>query len=116
MAESRAKLQEEMKKHHEFLWNVFSQKPYKVRKILKEATNSELQILIKILYCVEEGQIPIKEKHYQILKNSRRLNAIVRLKEKVNSVLRLSVSRKRKWATQFTSLYKYLLYHLFENN
>ncbi len=114
MANGRTLLQEEMKKHHEFLWKLFSQRPYKVRKPLQEANDAELRTLIKILFCVEEGEIPIKEKHYQILKKSRRLKPIVQLKKKVNNILRLPVAAKQKWATKFTSLYKYLLFHLFD--
>ncbi len=110
----KEELKEDLKENHEFLWQLYTGKVHTVRRRLMRATNLELCILIKIVYCVEQGYIPIKKKNFEMLVQRRRMKPILDLKYKIKKVLRSSLLEKRKWATQLTSQYKYLLYSLFE--
>ena len=110
-------LRSDMQEHSDFLWHLFSEKKtHNIRRILLKARNSELCVLIKILYCIEEGHIPIKKTNYNLLLRSRRMKPILELKHKVKEVLRLPVGEKQKWALQFSSLYKYLLFSIFNKD
>ncbi len=111
----KEELREDMKMHHEFLWELYSSKTHTVRRRIMKATNLELCILIKIIYCIEQGYIPIRKQNFDKLVKRRRMKPILNLKYKIKKVLRSSVDEKRKWATQLTSQYKYLLYSLFED-
>ncbi len=111
----KEELQEDMHTHHEFLWHLYTAKTHTVRRRIMKASNLELCILIKVIYCIEQGYIPIRKKNFQKLVQRRRMKPILDLKYKIKKLLRSSVAEKRKWATQLTSQYKYLLYFLFEN-
>ena len=100
--------------HHEFLWKIYNDKPHTVKRILAKASNSQLCVLIKIIHALEEGLIPMKIRHYKNVLRSKRLKPILLLKYNVKSLLRSSAKDKQKWAFQFCSLYKSLLYPLFE--
>ncbi len=114
--ECKEELQQDMKEHHEFLWQLYTSKTHTVRRRILQATNSELCILIKIVYCVEQGYIPIKKKNFEKIVQRRRMKPILDLKYKIKKILRSSLDEKRKWATKLTSQYKYLLYSLFEDD
>ncbi len=111
---SKEMFRELLKLHHEFLSKLFNEKPHTVKRILKKASNSQLCTLIKLLYALEEGLIPIKVRHYKSLLRSKRIKPILLLKYNVKSLLRSTVEEKRSWAFQFCSLYKSLLYPIFE--
>ncbi len=110
----KEELQEEMKTNHQFLWELYVEKAHTIRRRLLKATNSELCILIKIVYCIEQGYIPIKKVNFERLVQRRRMKPILGLKYKIKKLLRSPLEEKRKWATQLSSQYKYLLYSLFE--
>ncbi len=112
----KEELKEDLAEHHEFLWHLYTNKVHTVRRRLMKATNSELCILIKIVFCIEQGYIPIKKKNFEKLVKRRRMKPILDLKYKIKKILRSSLADKRKWATQLTSQYKYLLFALFEEN
>ncbi len=100
--------------NHEFLWNIYKGKPHTVKRILAKASNSQLCTLIKIIYALEEGLIPMKVRHYKNLLRSKRIKPILMLKYNVKSLLRSKLEEKRTWVYQYCSLYKSLLYPLFE--
>ncbi len=110
----KEELQEDMKEHHQFLWQLYTEKSHTVRRRIMKATNSELCVLIKLVYCIEQGYIPIKKKNFDKLLQRRRMKPILDLKYKIKKILRSPLPEKKKWATQLTSQYKYLLYSLFE--
>ncbi len=100
--------------HHEFLWNLYNGKPHTVKRLLTKATNAQLCTLIKIIYALEEGLIPMKIRHYKNLLRSKRIKPILLLKYNVKQLLRSTLDEKKKWVYQYCSLYKSLLYPLFE--
>ncbi len=58
----KEELKKDMQENHHFLWKMYTEKPHTIRRLLKKASNSEVCTLIKIVYCVEQGYIPIKKK------------------------------------------------------
>ncbi len=61
----KEELQEDMRENHEFLWLLYAEKPHTVRRRILKASNAELCTLIKIVYCVEQGYIPIKKRTFK---------------------------------------------------
>ncbi len=114
--ECKEELQEDLKEHHEFLWHLYTTKPHTIRRRIMKASNLELCLLIKIIYCIEQGYIPIRKKNFEKIVQRRRMKPILELKYKIKKLLRSSLDEKRNWATKLTSQYKYLLYSLFEDD
>ncbi len=110
----KEELKKEMHAKHKFLWILYTEKPHTIRRKLAKVSNRELCMLIKLVYCVEQGYIPIKKKNYHKLVLTRRMKPILDLKFHIKKLLRKTVDEKRKWAMQISSLYKYLLYSVFE--
>ncbi len=110
----KEELKQDMEENHQFLWQLFVEKSHTVRRRLLKATDAELCILIKIVYCIEQGYIPIKKKNFKKLIQKRRMKPILGLKYQIKKLLRSSIEEKKKWATQLSAQYKYLLYALFE--
>ena len=111
---AKEKFRKNILDHHQFLWKLYSEKPHTVKRILAKSSNSQLCVLLKVIYALEEGLIPMKIRHYKSVLRSKRLKPILLLKYNIKALLRSSVSDKQKWAFQFCSLYKSLLYPLFE--
>ncbi len=110
----KEELQHEMKENHHFLWKLYVENPQTIRRNLAKASNNEMCTLIKIIYCVEQGYIPIKKKNYYKLVATRRMKPILELKYHVKNLLRKPLVEKQKWAMKIASLYKFLLYSIFE--
>lgn len=103
-----------MRLHHQFLYDLFKQtKTYKTKAIIKQATNNELKVLLKVLFCIERGHIPLKRKLFERIKVSRRLYVILGLRRIFRVLLKAPTREKRQWLTQLSSLYRYLLSPLF---
>ncbi len=58
----KEELKKAMEENHDFLWKLYTEKPHTIRRRLAKAKNEELCTLIKIVYCIEQGYIPIKKK------------------------------------------------------
>ncbi len=110
----KEELKQDMKENHEFLWKIYIEKPHTIRRRLAKATNRELITLIKIVYCVEQGYIPIRKRNYIKLLKTRRMKPILNLKYHIKSLLRKPLAEKKQWAMKISSLYKFLLYSVFE--
>ena len=114
-ASLKENLRQSIVENHDFLLKVYRDKPHTVKRFLAKASNAELCILIKLLFALEEGLIPMKIRHYKILLRSKRMKPILMLKYDVKRMLRAPLAEKKTWLCQFCSLYKALLYPLFED-
>ncbi len=91
----KEELKSEMNENHEFLWKMYTEKPHSVRRRLAKANNSELCTLIKIVYCVEQGYIPIRKTNYNKLVSTRRMKPILELKYHIKKLLRKPLAEKK---------------------
>ena len=94
-------LRQSILNNHEFLLKLYTEKPHTVKRILRKTSNSQLCILIKLIYALEEGLIPMKIRHYKTVIKSKRMKPILLLKYNVKSLLRSSLSEKKHGLTNF---------------
>ncbi len=100
--------------HKNFLWDLYRKNGLWCKRRLKRATSAELRILIRFLVCLEKGHIEIRAKNYQELVRSKRINKLIKLRERKAYYLKKSSQEEKISAlTQFCSLYRYLLEPLF---
>ena len=100
--------------HKRFLWDLYRKNGLWCKRRLKKATPAELRILIRFLICLEKGHVEIRAKNYRELVKSKRINKLIRLREKKSYYLKKSSQEEKiSVLTQFSSLYRYLLEPLF---
>ncbi len=100
--------------HRQFLWDLYQKSPLWCRRRIQRAKSAELRILIRFLVCLEKGHVEIRSKNYKQLLKSRRINKLIKLREKKAFYLKKStLEEKIAVLTQFCSLYRYLLEPLF---
>ncbi len=100
--------------HRLFFWNLYQKSALWCKRRIHRATPAELRILIRFLVCLEKGHVEIRSKNYRHLVKSRRINKLIKLREKKAYYLKKSTLEEKITAlTQFCSLYRYLLEPLF---
>ncbi len=100
--------------HKNFLWDLYRKNPLWCKRRLQRANAAELRILIRFLVCLEKGHVEIRSKNYNELVKSKRINKLIKLREKKPYLLKKStLEEKVRILTQFCSLYRYLLEPLF---
>jgi hypothetical protein len=88
----------------------------KRKKRLQIADDTELNTLIKFLHFLSNGEIPMKKKNFEAIKESKKLAVITKKVERKSSVINLLKSNrvlKLKFLTQLVKIYSFLLYPLF---
>ena len=108
-------LQKYMQKHHQFLYNLYKEhRGWKNSETLSRATDAQIFLVLRILFCISVGHIPIRESHFQtIIRSKRRI--LLRQVKYVFSKLRKGPKKDiRIFVAKFASLYPVLFYPLFE--
>jgi len=101
--------------HKSFLNNLFKQT--NVIKILNHASDTELNVLLKLLHLINLGHLPLNEKHHEVIVRSKREKKLEQfdsrrfLREKLNG----SREEKLKVLKQFAKLFSVLLHHIFNS-
>ncbi len=104
-----------MQKEHIFLYNLYSEKKgRKNRKTLEKATVRQVWVVLRILFCLAAGHIPLPVANYRRLVQSKRRNALRSLKNRMEQFRGRNKSEKRRhFVMKFAVLYPYLFYDLF---
>ncbi len=111
---SHSKLQRQMKKQHAFLYKLFKEKSgRKNRATLQKANHNQVWVVLRVLFCISAGHIPLKFKNFQKLITSKRRNTLRSLKNRMRYLRSESTEKKKKFILQFASLFPYLFYDLF---
>jgi hypothetical protein len=102
--------------HKSFLNNLFKQT--NVINILNHASDSELNLLLKLLHLINLGQLPLKKSHHEVIVRSRREKKLEQFESRRFLVEKLKSSRehKLKLLKQFAKLFSILLHHIFNLN
>lgn len=97
----------------QFLHNLFKQT--NVVKILNHASDSELNLLLKVLHLINQGHIPLKQKHYEVVIRSKREKKLQLFESRqfLREKLKGSREDKLRLLKQFSKLFSILLHHLF---
>lgn len=99
--------------HKEFLFNLFKQT--NVIKILNHASDTQLNVLLKLLHLINQGHIPLQQKHHELVVRSKREKKLNQFESRqfLRQKLKSSREEKLKLLKQFAKLFAILLHHLF---
>ncbi len=115
MVNSHPRLQKFMKKHHSFLYSLYQEKRgWKNRVTLSKATESQIYLILRLLFCLSAGHIPIRFSHFQALIKSKRRPTLALLKYRFHHLRKGSKTQIRQYVLKFASLYNALFSPLFK--
>lgn len=102
--------------HKSFLRNLFNQT--NVVNILNHASDSELNVLLKLLHLINLGHLPLKRKHHEVIVRSKREKKLEQFESRRFLLEKLHSSREQKLKVlkQFAKLFVILLHHIFNPN
>ena len=107
-------LRKQLIKHKTFLKALYSEKQgHRNKRRIQKASKGELKTLLRILFCVSHGHIPIKKAHYHLIKLSKRRPKLVHIGSKLKHLIKDSEETQKNTLKQFSSLYQYILHPLF---
>ncbi len=107
-------LQRQMKANHLFLYKLYKGNSRKNRHLLNNATKHEIYVVLRVLYCISAGHIPISQANFTEI--TRRKKRILLAKLKGRSVYlrkKESLFNRKKYVLQYSSVYPYLFQSLF---
>ena len=90
--------------------------PLKNNRVLKGASDSQLNTLIKFLHFLSNGEITMKKENFEIIENAQKLKLIkskVEKKKNMNVLLKSERKEKLKFLNRLCNLYSALLSTLF---
>jgi|688.fasta_scaffold12185_7 hypothetical protein len=99
-----------------FLRQLFEEKSVaNTQKLLNNATDSTLNVLVRILYLIANGEISLHESHQEVFKKSKRLGKLSAFESRSYFVQLLHSPRSEKLHVlkQFLKLYPFLLHTFF---
>jgi hypothetical protein len=85
----------------------------KRRKIIDDASSDEIDVLIKVLKYVITGVIPIRKKHAERVRNSRKTKMMLKHFKYEYKITRKSDIAHKKQILKKIHIYKELLFNLF---
>ena len=109
------RLRKYMTKEHFFLYKLYREKEGHINRVtLQRATVKQIWLVLRLLFCIAVGHIPLTYKNYQSLVRSKRKNNLRSLKNKMRYFRTKGESEaRRKFVLQFSSLFPFLFHDLF---
>lgn len=86
------------------------------KEILNKCSDDALNIIIKILFLISSGEIPLRKASHDELKKSLRLKKLESFSSRqfINNLLSSDRGKKQEMLRQFLKVYPILFQHLFE--
>ncbi len=113
---SHASLRRQMEREHHFLYNLYQEEDgRRNRATLRKASPLQVWIVLRLLFCIAVGHIPITEKNYRRLIQSKRRNSLRSLKNRMRFFRkgRGKTELRRQFILQFAVLYHNLFEDIF---
>ena len=116
MAVTHKLLRKRMKepKTHRFLFRLHQHKTRQNRRDIESSTGRQINTLLRVLFCISVGHIPLSKKHFEKLARSKRRILFRKLRFHLHKILDSSLSERKRFLAQLASLYPYLLHPLFQ--
>ena len=114
--DKKLRLREFMLKEKTFLKNLFLGNPLFNRNLLAFATQFQLNVLIRVLYFIVAGKIPMKKIHFQNLIKSKKRSILENRLNNSKNLMHLIKSERQdklKFLNNFLSIYPSLLFLIF---
>ncbi len=115
---SHSLLRKLMMKEKDFLYHLYKETSGRRNRYnIKTASPQQVWLVLRILFCIAAGHIPLTYKNYQRLSWSKRKNSLRSLKNRMRYLKKKSSEgRRRKFILQFAVLYQFLFHDLFEQD
>jgi hypothetical protein len=100
----------------DFLRNLYEEKnTVHLNRLVNNASESTLNVLVRILYLIANGEISLHENHQEIIKKSKRLGKLSAFESRSYFVHLLHSPKSEKLLVlkQFLKLYPFLLHTFF---
>ncbi len=111
---SHVRLQKQMRKYHSFLYGLFLEKRgWKNRISLKKTNNAVIFLVLRLLFCISVGHIPMRYKTFQQIVKSKKRQLLGSLKFTFRKLRQASSQEKRTFVLKFSSIYHVLFEPLF---
>ncbi len=108
-------LRELMLAEHKFLYKLYKQKKGRNnRTTLKRASDKQIWLVLRVLFCIAAGHIPITYKNYQQLIRSKRRHTLASLKRQMEVFRKAGQKeQRRRFVLQFASVFPNLFHDIF---
>ena len=114
---SHRRLQRLMKKYHNFLFGLYKEnRGWKNRIILSQTNHVCVYLVLRLLFCISVGHIPLRYRNFQVLIRSKRRKILASLKYSFRRLQHSPTLEKRRFILRFASLYHILFEPLFEKH
>ncbi len=113
---SHSSLRRQMKSEHSFLYKLYEEKNgRRNRANLRKASPLQVWIVLRLLFCIAVGHIPISAKNYRRLVQSKRKNSLRSLKNRMKYFRKgkNKTEQRRQFILQFAVLYHNLFEDIF---
>jgi hypothetical protein len=89
--------------------------PLKNNRVLKGASDSQLNTLLKFLHFLSNGEIKMKKENFEIIESAKKLKLIRKVEKKtqLSTLLKSERNEKLKFLLKLCNLYSALLSTLF---
>ncbi len=101
-------------KTHKLLFRLYSHKTRQNRRDLQKTSGRQANTILRILFCIAVGHIPITKKNFDKLAKSKRRLLFRKLRFHIHPMLDSSLEKRKKFLYQLASLYPALFSPLFE--
>ncbi len=101
---------------HKLLFRLFRHKTRQNRRDIQNSTSRETNTVLRILFCISVGHIPLHKKHYDLVAKSKRRLLLRKIRFNLHSILESPVHERKTVLLQFASLYPSLLWPLFHTS
>lgn len=117
---SKNELRQILLKNRDFFHSLFqSNSNAEKRSLLLKSSVEQVDTLIKILFYIVQGEIPLKKSNFEALQKFNKLSVLhekFNTLKKLNFMLSRDFKQKTSFLLKFTNFYKYLLHNLFFKN
>ncbi len=101
---------------HQLLFRLHRHKTRQNRRDIQNGTSRQINTLLRILFCLAVGHIPLHKNHFDLLAKSKRRLLLRKIRFNLHSILDSGLEERKNLLLQFASLYPALLWPLFNTS
>lgn len=117
---SKAELRQILLNNKDFFHSLIQSKSKAEKKsLLLKSSVEQVDTLIKILFHIVQGEIPLKKANFAVLQKFQKLSTLhtnLNTEKKLNLLLSKNFKDKTIFLLKFTNFYQHLLHSLFFKN
>ncbi len=100
----------------ELLYRLYLHKTRQNRRDIAKSTSRQTNTVLRILFCISVGHIPLQKRHFDLVARSKRRLLLRKIRFNLHTILDSPVEKRKNLLLQFASLYPALLWPLFNTS